>query len=82
MTVLRDGDPQHARAEERLRSELIAWLTTVTLEGQPQSTPVWFHWDGERFLLYSRPGKPKLRYIAENPRVGLHLEGDGQGGPT
>ena len=29
-----------SRAEERLRSEEIAWLTTVRPDGQPQSVPV------------------------------------------
>ena len=42
-----------SRAEERLRNEEIAWLTTVRPDGQPQSVPVWFLWDGEGFLVYS-----------------------------
>lgn len=42
---------------------------------------VWFLWDGEdSFLVYSRPGTPKLRNIVLNPRVALHLDGDGLGG--
>lgn len=80
MTVLRDGDPGHARAQQRLRSEPIGWLTTAGGDAQPQSTPVWFHWDGERFLMFSQPGKPKLRNIAANPKVSLHLDGDRTGG--
>ena len=70
----------HAKAEVRLRIELIAWLTTVTPEGQPQSTPVWFWWDGGTFLLYSQPNAPKLANLAANPRVSLHLGDDGWGG--
>jgi len=80
MAFLDPADPKHAHATERLRTEPIAWLTTVGADGRPQSTPVWFLWDGESFLLYSRPGRPKLRNVAANPHVSLHLEGDGVGG--
>ena len=69
-----------ARAEERLRTEEIAWLTTVRPDGQPQSVPVWFLWDGEAFLVYSRPGARKLRNIEVNPKVGLHLNSNVEGG--
>ena len=68
------------RAERRLREERIAWLTTVRSDGQPQSVPVWFLWDGERFLIYSQPGRQKLRNIGRNPRVGLHLNSNDRGG--
>ncbi len=57
-----------SRAEERLRNEEIAWLTTVRPDGQPQAVPVWFLWDGEAFLVYSRPGARKLRNIEANPK--------------
>jgi PPOX class probable F420-dependent enzyme len=70
-----------ARAARRLREERLAWLTTVSPRGTPQPVPVWFLWDGERsILLYTRPGKPKLRNIEANPRVSFHLDGNGQGG--
>ncbi len=69
------------RAARRLREERLAWLTTVSPRGTPQPVPVWFLWDGnESVLLYSRPDTPKLRNIAANPRVSLHLDGNGQGG--
>jgi PPOX class probable F420-dependent enzyme len=69
-----------ARVEERLQAEPIVWLTTVRSDGQPQSVPVWFLWDGETFLIYSRPGQQKLRNIGTNPRVGLHLNSSARGG--
>jgi PPOX class probable F420-dependent enzyme len=69
------------RAARRLREESIGWLVTVSPGGAPQAVPVWFLWDGAgSMLLYSRPDKPKLRNIAANPRVALHLDGNGHGG--
>jgi hypothetical protein len=52
-----------SRAEDRLRSEEIAWLTTVRLDGQPQSVPVRFLWDGKvpRLLQARRPEAAERR---------------------
>jgi PPOX class probable F420-dependent enzyme len=70
-----------ARAARRLREEKLAWLTTVGPNGTPQPVPVWFLWNGEdSILIYSRPEMPKLRNLERNPRVSLHLDGDGKGG--
>jgi PPOX class probable F420-dependent enzyme len=71
---------EHRRVLERLRDELIIWLTTLRADGQPQSVPVWFLWDGESFRMFSQPGKPKLDNIQRNPRVGLHLQATETGG--
>lgn len=68
------------RAAQRLRDELIYWLVTVGPDGTPEPSPVWALWDGETFLIYSRPDTPKLRNVAARPRVALHLDGDGRGG--
>jgi PPOX class probable F420-dependent enzyme len=64
------------RVQARLRHNLMAWLTTVRPDGQPVSVPVWFlmREDGT-VLLFSRPDKAKLRYIAANPKVSLTLDG-------
>ena len=61
--------------EARLHSNLIAWLTTVRPDGQPDSVPVWFLVrDDETILVYSQPKKIKLRNISENPKVTLGLD--------
>jgi PPOX class probable F420-dependent enzyme len=63
------------RVEDRLHSNLIAWLTTVRPDGQPVSVPVWFLLrDDETILLYSGPEKAKLRNIAANPKVSFALD--------
>ncbi len=65
---------------ERLRTESVAWITTVTVGGQPQSSPVWFLWDDGVFLVYAQPHSWKVRNIRANPRVSLHLNSDEDGG--
>jgi PPOX class probable F420-dependent enzyme len=63
-----------ARAARRLRKDLIAWLVTVSADGTPQPTPVWFLDDGSTILVYSAPKQAKLRNIQRNPHVALHLD--------
>ena len=69
-----------ASADRRLRGETMIWLATVRSDGQPQSVPVWFLWDGETFLVYSRPGQQKLKNIGSNAWAGLHLNANDRGG--
>jgi PPOX class probable F420-dependent enzyme len=64
----------------RLTGESIGWLTTVSAKGQPQSSPVWFLWDGASLWLRSQPHAGKVRNIEANPRVAFHLADDGSGG--
>jgi PPOX class probable F420-dependent enzyme len=67
---------RRARAEQRLHDERSAWLTTVRSDGQPQTSPVGFMWDGTRLLIISRPDAPKIRNLGSNPKVALHLDTD------
>ena len=71
--------PNGAHAAQRLESERIAWMTTVRSDGTPQVSPIWFIWDGEEFLIYSRE-TARVRNIENQPRVSLNLDGDGRGG--
>ena len=68
------------RVARRLREERIIWLTTLDAQLIPQPRPVWFLWNGEDFLIYSRPDTAKLRHIARHPQVSLNLDSDGLGG--
>lgn len=68
------------RAARRLREESVIWLTTVSASLAPQPRPVWFLWDGEKFMIYSQPQGHKVAHIARHPQVALHFNGDAHGG--
>src|SRR5260370_42626378 len=80
VTMLNLDNAARAAADARLRQETVIWLTTVNQAGQPQSSPVWFFTDGSEFLIYGSADGRKTRNIESNPRVCLHLDGNGEGG--
>ena len=66
---------RRSRVEARLQTNLMAWLTTVSPTGRPVSVPVWFLVrDDDSLLVYSQPGKAKLRNVDANPYVALGLD--------
>lgn len=67
------------KAEVRLDTDLVAWLTTVTPSGQPQTSVVWFLRQGTDLLIFSKPGTGKLANLVSNPRVAFTLQSDEQG---
>src|SRR4029079_16732642 len=68
-------DDRRARVDTRLHTNLMAWLTTVNPAGRPDSVPVWFLLrDDDSILIYSQPGKAKLRNIDATPQVALGLD--------
>jgi PPOX class probable F420-dependent enzyme len=72
--------PDSGRAAERLDHEVMAWLTTVTAKGRPQSSGVWFVVRDDAIYIQSQAGAAKLRNIRTNDKVSFHLDGDGAGG--
>lgn len=63
----------------RLATEQVIWLTTISASGFPQPRLVWFTWDGNSLLIYSTPVAKKLVHIAHNPKVALHFNSDAEG---
>jgi PPOX class probable F420-dependent enzyme len=48
---------------------IVISLATVNPDGQPQLTPVWYHYDGEFFYVNSALGRQKVRNMQERPQV-------------
>lgn len=67
------------RAERRLKSEPVIWLTTVRKDNVPQPVPVWFLWEGESILIFTQPGTQKIRNLENISKASLHLDSDGRG---
>ena len=67
-------------ARNRLESDLVVWLTTITDEGAPAPYPVWFVVDGEDVVVFSRPSARRINNIARRPLVSLHFNSDPFGG--
>jgi len=59
------------KIEQFAGQPLLAILTTVNADGSPQSTPVWYLYDGERFKVTSRGDRVKIRNIRRDPRVAI-----------
>jgi PPOX class probable F420-dependent enzyme len=62
-----------ARIRGFLEREPIVWLSTVRPDGAPHLVPIWFWWDGEGILVFSKPDAQKVRNLRANPSVMLAL---------
>ena len=56
-----------------LEREPVVWLSTVRPDGGPHLVPIWFWWDGEAVLVFSKPGAQKVRNLRAQPSVMLAL---------
>ena len=63
----------------RLESADVGWITTVTADGRPQASPVWFLWHGEVIHVASRPDAPKVHNARANSHVAFHVDGAAPG---
>lgn len=69
-----------AKAAARLRSDVVAWLTTVRDDNMPQTSPIWFLWEGDEITVYSRAQTPKLANVEATGTASFNLDGNGMGG--
>jgi PPOX class probable F420-dependent enzyme len=73
------GDRQGRFALQRLERAYACWLTTVTVDGQPQTMPVWFTWDAAandgagEIVVYGDHRAKRNRNLEANPRVAVLL---------
>jgi PPOX class probable F420-dependent enzyme len=64
------------KAKQYLNKEYFIWFTTVSADLTPQPRPVWFIWDSDSFLIFSRPDAYKVTHVKEHPNVALHFNTD------
>jgi PPOX class probable F420-dependent enzyme len=56
-----------------LESTALAHIATIGPKGEPQSTPVWFGWDGEHVLFSQTKGRQKYHNLQREPRIALSI---------
>jgi PPOX class probable F420-dependent enzyme len=57
-----------------LASGALAHVATIGLDGAPQSSPVWFGWDGTHLRFAQVTGyRQKVRNLEHEPRVALSI---------
>ncbi len=54
-----------------LSDDPVIWLSSVQRDGRPHVVPVWFHWDGEQIVAFSKPNARKIQNLRDQPRVML-----------
>jgi len=72
MTV--DLPPSHADLLER---PLFAHLATIRPDGSPQSSVMWFDWDGRRVRFSHTSTRQKYRNLLADGRVSFHVQDPG-----
>ncbi|GAA1551612.1 PPOX class F420-dependent oxidoreductase [Kribbella sancticallisti] len=54
-----------------LASKALALVSTIGKRGEPQATPLWFLWDGERVRFSLVEGRQKLLNLRREPRISV-----------
>jgi PPOX class probable F420-dependent enzyme len=62
-----------ARMLRFLEQEPVVWLSTVRPNGAPHIVPIWFWWDGQAILVFSKPEAQKVRNLRDRSSVMLAL---------
>lgn len=63
-----------AHVDERLRTDQIIWISSTRPDGRPHLVPVWFLWEDQTLLIFSKPDNQKIRNLRHNSNVMLALE--------
>ena len=62
-----------ASYHDLLAAPVLAHVATIGPDSAPQSTPVWFDWDGARLRIALSPERQKLRNLRRDPRTAVSM---------
>ena len=70
-----DDEPElPAGHADLLTAAHFAHLATIRPDGSPQSSVMWFDWDGQRLRFTHTRGRQKARNLRHDPRVSVHVQ--------
>jgi len=63
-------------AQDLLQSTHSVQLAYVWPDGTPRVVPIWFHWNGQAFVIGTPTDAPKIKALAKNPNVALTVNSE------
>jgi PPOX class probable F420-dependent enzyme len=70
------ADLDNPKVQKILQSKSLAYLGTVGSNGEPQTSPMWFLWDGEYIKFTHTTARKKFQNIKRDPRVSVAIADD------
>lgn len=67
------ADLNSPKVQKILHSKAFAHLATIGPKGEPQSSTMWFLWDGEYIKFTHTTERQKYRNIKRDPRVAISI---------
>lgn len=67
------ADLNNPKVQKILHSKAFAHLATIGSNGEPQSSPMWFLWDGEYIKFTHTTNRKKYQNIKHDPRVAVSI---------
>lgn len=67
------ADLDNPKVQKILHSKAMAHLATIGAHGEPQSSPMWFLWDGEHIKFTHTSERQKYQNIKRDPRVAISI---------
>jgi PPOX class probable F420-dependent enzyme len=67
------ADLSNPKVQKILHSKAFAHLATIGSKGEPQSSPMWFLWDGEYIKFTHTTQRQKYQNVLRDPRVAVSI---------
>jgi len=67
------ADVNNPNVQKILNSKQFAHVATIRPDGSPQSSPMWFVWDGEYLKFTHATNRQKYRNIRHDPRIAVSI---------
>jgi PPOX class probable F420-dependent enzyme len=67
------ADLHNPKVQKILHAKAFAHVATIRPDGSPQSSPMWFVWDGDNLKFTHATNRQKYRNIRRDPRIAVSI---------